>query len=127
MGYGAFIITYALDYLWQTTSCTKLYVTRPLYVFTILIGHFATVNVWRGLWSMLDHYFLPDINHDENYIISHLVSLLLISLAMLATSISNDSIILDHETENIVSIRYCFDESKTSHSITLKFQILGKL
>ena len=105
MGYGAFILTYGLDYLYQNMNCTKLYITKPLYVFTLLLGHFATVNVWRGLWSLLDHYFLPDINHDENYIISHLVSLLLISLAMVSTSISNDSIILDHETDYIVDIR----------------------
>jgi len=114
MGYSAFIITYALDYLSQNMNCTKLYITKPLYIFTILLGHFATVNVWRGLWSMLDHFFLPGINHDENYIISHLVSLLLISLAMVSTSISNDSIILDHETDNIVCIRYWgnFDKNR---------------
>jgi len=106
MGYAAFIVTYALDYLVKNTDCTKLYVTRPLYVLTILLGHFATVNIWRGLWSMLDHYFLPNINHDENYIISHISGLLLLTLCLVSSSIANDSIVLDSETEEVINIRY---------------------
>ena len=72
MGYGAFIITYFLDYLVRNLSTTKLYITKSLYIATVLLGFFATVNVWRGLWSMLDHYFLPKLNLDENYIIRYL-------------------------------------------------------
>ena len=105
MGYCAYIVTYGLDYLHQNTTTTKLYVNKTLYVFTILFGLFATVNIWRGLWSMLDHFFLPDIDHDENYLLSHIISLVLLTLAMVSTTISNDGIILDTETDTIVSQR----------------------
>jgi len=106
MGYCAYIVTYGLDYLHQNTTTTKIYVNKTLYVFTILFGLFATVNIWRGLWSMLDHFFLPDIDHDENYLLSHIVSLVLLTLAMVSTTISNDGIILDTETDTIISQRY---------------------
>ena len=105
MGYSAFIVTYGLDYLARNLTSTKLYIMKPLYVVTVLFGFFATVNVWRGLWSMLDHYFLPAIDHDENYIVSHLIGLVFLTLAMAVNSISNDGIILDSETEEIVNIR----------------------
>ena len=106
MGYTAFIVTFGLDYLVKNITSTKLYVLKPLYIFTILFGFFATVNVWRGLWSMLDHYFLPSINPDANYIVSHLLGLVFLTLAMAVNSISNDGIILDNETEEIVDIRW---------------------
>ena len=80
MGYAGFLVTYALDQLGSslTKRSTKLYISRGLTVATVLMGWFSTVslflqiffrpqhfkhcaqvNVWRGVWSMLDHYFLP--------------------------------------------------------------------
>jgi len=106
MGYCAYIVTYGLDHLHQNTNTTKLYVDKALYVFTILFGLFATVNIWRGLWSMLDHYFLHDIDHDENYLLSHIIGLVLLTAAMVSSTISNDGIILDTETDTIISQRY---------------------
>jgi len=106
MGYSALIVTHGLDYLNRNTKTTKLYIKKPLYIVTILFGFFSSVNVWRGLWSMLDHYFLPSINHDENYIVSHLIGLVFLTLGMAVNSISNDGIILDDETEEIVDVRY---------------------
>merc|ERR1719154_986747 len=99
MGYGAYIVTVSMDYIIRNT---KLYITTPLYIVTILMGWFATVNIWRGLWSMLDHYWLPNILRDENYIISHLISLMLLSLLLVSNSISNDGIIRDEESPTIV-------------------------
>jgi len=117
MGYCAYIVTYGLDYLHQNISTTKLYVNKALYVFTILFGLFATVNIWRGLWSMLDHYFLPDIDHDENYLLSHIISLVLLTVAMVSSTISNDGIILDTESDTIISQRYWekFNSNKENH------------
>ena len=106
MGYCAYIVTYGLDHLHQNTNTTKLYVDKALYVFTILFGLFATVNIWRGLWSMLDHYFLHDIDHDENYLLSHIIGLVLLTAAMVSSTISNDGIILDTETDTIISQRW---------------------
>ena len=37
---------------------------------TTLLAFWASVNVWRGVWSMLDRYFLPGINMEENYVVS---------------------------------------------------------
>ena len=105
MGYSALIVTFGLDYLNKNTKTTKLYVKKTLFIATILFGFFSTVNVWRGLWSMLDHYFLHAINPDENYILSHLLGLVILTLAMAVNSISNDGIILDNETEEIVDVR----------------------
>ena len=62
MGYAAYIVTVTMDYIIRNIKITKLYITTPLYIATILMGWFATVNVWRGLWSMLDHYWLPSKN-----------------------------------------------------------------
>ena len=46
------------------------------------------------------------IVQDENYAISHLVSLALLSLAMVTTSISNDGIVLDTQADAVISIRW---------------------
>ena len=46
------------------------------------------------------------IVQDENYAISHLVSLALLSLAMVTTSISNDGIVLDTQADEVISIRW---------------------
>ena len=46
------------------------------------------------------------IVQDENYAISHLVSLALLSLAMVTTSISNDGIVLDTQADSVISIRW---------------------
>ena len=89
MGYCAYIVTYGLGFIHQNTSTTKLYANKALYVITVIFGLFATVNIWRGLWSMLDHFFLPEIDHDENYLLSHIISLVLLMLAMVSS--------LDHQ------------------------------
>ena len=55
---------------------------------------------------MLDHYFLPTIAQDENYIIGQLVGIVALTAIMVSNTISNDSIVLDSETENAVNIGY---------------------
>ena len=59
---------------------------------------------------------MSGINHDENYIISHLVSLLLLSLLLVSNSISNDGIIRDTESDIIVNHRYWGQFDKQSEN-----------
>ena len=48
----------------------QLWLGRILTTLTTLLAFWASVNVWRGVWSMLDRYFLPGINMEENYVVS---------------------------------------------------------
>ena len=33
-----------------------------------LLGFFASVNVWRGLWSVYDNYLFPHVDKEINYL-----------------------------------------------------------
>jgi len=106
LGYVGAILTVALDKLIQTVSIPKLYIKNPAATLVACLAFFSSVNVWRGVWSMLDHYFLPHLDHDENYIIGHIAGIVALTGMMVANTISNDSIVLDSETENAVNIGY---------------------
>jgi len=46
------------------------------FVISILVSFaafLASLNFWRGLWSVYDFYFFPNISQDINYLISHVV------------------------------------------------------
>ena len=104
-----------------TTSPTKLlsfllqlWLGRILTTLTTLLAFWSSVNVWRGVWSMLDRYFLPGINMEENYVVStqlyctvhttllkyincerqvgHLLGLTLLSLSLAANTIRQPAV-----------------------------------
>ena len=69
-----------------------------------------SVNVWRGLWSLQSHYFLPGLQQvpskkapkgfpchlfpqDENYLVSHILGLAALSLLKVSNTIGNDNIV----------------------------------
>ena len=106
MGYAGAMLSLCLDKLIQNLTTTKLYIVRPAATLITVLAFFSSVNVWRGVWSMLDHYFLPTIAQDENYIIGHIVAIVALTAIMVANTISNDNIVLDSETENAVNIEY---------------------
>jgi len=106
LGYAGAMLSLCLDKLIQNLTTTKLYIVRPAATLVTVLAFFSSVNVWRGVWSMLDHYFLPTIAQDENYIIGHIVGIVALTAIMVANTISNDSIVLDSETENAVNIGY---------------------
>jgi len=106
MGYGGAIITFSFNRLIKDLTTTKLYITKPLSSLITVLAFFSSVNVWRGLWSMLDHYFLPSINQDENYIIGHVAGLTVLMCLLVSNTICNDMIVLDSETESAVNIEY---------------------
>jgi len=115
LGYAGAMLSVALDQLLalQLTT-TKLYITRSLNLFVTILAFLSSVNVWRGVWSMLNHYFFANIDPDENYIISHIAGLGILSVCLLANTISNDSIVQDGETTSVVNIQYWSPSSRAS-------------
>jgi len=106
LGYAGAALCLILDKLIQNLTTTKLYIVKLKSTLVTLLAFFSSVNVWRGLWSLLNCYFLPNIDHDENYMIGHVVGLMALSLMMMASTIANDSIVKNSEFEPVVDIRY---------------------
>ena len=45
---------------------------RPLVVGAVSVAAFlASLNFWRGVWSLMDFYFFPSMNVEENLLLSH--------------------------------------------------------
>ncbi|XP_034827229.1 uncharacterized protein fusl isoform X2 [Maniola hyperantus] len=61
-----------------------------------LISFFATVNVWRGIWGLLDVYFFPDSPKLSNWS-SHIASLVLLILLNCSNSILVRGVYIDAE------------------------------
>eukprot|EP00091_Calanus_sinicus_P017290 TRINITY_DN37323_c0_g1_i1.p2 TRINITY_DN37323_c0_g1~~TRINITY_DN37323_c0_g1_i1.p2 ORF type:complete len:148 (-),score=57.66 TRINITY_DN37323_c0_g1_i1:222-632(-) len=112
MGYAGAMLSLCLDKLIQNITTTKLYMVKPAATLITVLAFFSSVNVWRGVWSMLDHYFLPTLGKDENYVIGHMAAIVALTAVMVANTISNDSIVLDSETENTVNIGYWRQSSR---------------
>jgi len=106
LGYAGSMLVMGLDLVSANLTSTKLYIAKPLNTLLILLAFLSSVNVWRGIWSMLNHYFLAKIEPDENYIISHIAGLGILSVLLLANTISNDKIVLDCDTASVVNIEY---------------------
>ncbi|XP_041987864.1 uncharacterized protein LOC121739444 [Aricia agestis] len=64
-----------------------------------LVSFFATVNVWRGVWGLLDVYFFPDTPKLSNWC-SHIVSLTLLILLNCSNSILVRGVYIDAEEPN---------------------------
>merc|ERR1719228_2128410 len=66
LGYLGSLLCLMLDLMVQKMTVTKVFMVRSTVMVVTVLSFFSSVNVWRGLWSLLNHYFLPNINHDEN-------------------------------------------------------------
>jgi len=108
IGYAGTMLTCGLDRLVLSFSITQTQTFMLKFVRTLVtvLAFFSSVNVWRGVWSMLDHYFLPGVEQDVNYMIGHVIGLVALTVIMAANTISNDNIVLDSETTNTVNIDY---------------------
>jgi len=106
IGYAGAILSVTLDQLVQGLTSTKLYLERPISIFITLLAFFSSVNVWRGVWSMLNHFFLSNLDPDENYVISHIAGLCILSALLLSNTISNDMVVQDSESSSVVNIQY---------------------
>ena len=61
-GYAGAALCLILDKLIQNQITTKLYLVRPAATLMTILAFFSSVNIWRGLWSLLNRYFLPNID-----------------------------------------------------------------
>lgn len=106
LGYTLAMVTVCLSQLLLQLTSTKLWVVRPLDLLATLFAFYASVNVWRGLWSLQSHYFLPGLQQDENYLVSHLLGLTALSLLRVSNTIGNDNIVKDCEAEEVTPLQY---------------------
>ncbi|XP_062545692.1 uncharacterized protein LOC134212129 isoform X2 [Armigeres subalbatus] len=97
IGYGVTAVTFSLQPLmrWACNRLTGLWrvIVADLFLFFSFIG---TINVWRGVWQLLDHYFLPDDVLMSNWI-THGVSLLLLILLNCSNSVLVRGVYIDAE------------------------------
>jgi len=106
VGYTAAMISVSLSQTLLGLNSTKLYVGLTFDWLTTMLAFFASVNVWRGLWSFQTNFFLPHLQKDENYLISHFLGLALLSLLRVSNTIGNDNIVKNCEAEEVTPIQY---------------------
>jgi len=70
----------------------------------IMLSIIATVNVWRGVWSLLDHFFFPFITGANNYVLSLMVSIFGLTLTLTTNILGGDFINFDDD--EILDIQY---------------------
>jgi len=106
LGYGVALIVFLMDIVVETSTTTKQYIKKPLRATTIIIAFFASVNVWRGVWSIYDSFLFPGIPKELNYVASILTAILALSALQLSNTICNDHIVMDTSEEPVISISY---------------------
>ncbi|XP_044754904.1 uncharacterized protein LOC123313879 isoform X1 [Coccinella septempunctata] len=62
----------------------------------IVFAAFGTINIWRGMWDLLDHYFLPDQRELSNWLV-YWVSLILLILLGCSNSLLVRGVFIDAE------------------------------
>lgn len=45
---------------------------EPIYYVSILLACFGIITFWRGLWNILDKYFIP-----SNFLVSNILSIII--------------------------------------------------
>ncbi|XP_055600468.1 uncharacterized protein LOC129749513 isoform X2 [Uranotaenia lowii] len=97
IGYGVTGVTFSLQPAMRW-ACDRLngvwrVVVADLFLFFSFLG---TINVWRGVWHVLDHYFLPENRLLSDWI-THIVSLLLLILLNCSNSVLVRGVYIDAE------------------------------
>ncbi|XP_059617632.1 uncharacterized protein LOC132262382 isoform X2 [Phlebotomus argentipes] len=97
IGYGIVFITFALQPVMRWT-CDKLtgfwrLAIADVFLFFSFIG---TVNAWRGIWQLLDHYFLPDQRALSDWL-THGICFILLALMNCANTVLVRGVFLDAE------------------------------
>ncbi|XP_065088997.1 uncharacterized protein fusl isoform X2 [Ochlerotatus camptorhynchus] len=97
IGYGVTAVIFSLQPLMRWT-CDRLsgiwrVIVADLFLF---FSFLATINVWRGVWHLLDDYFLPENPLMSNWI-THGVSLLLLILLNCSNSVLVRGVYIDAE------------------------------
>jgi len=103
----SFVLTLALIPAQRYMSKSRS-LENPMFVesmFVGIIGFLASVNFWRGFWSLFDFYFLPNIDLVANLVVSHVVGFTALSLLRVSTSLCFSST-KDPVQPRYISCRY---------------------
>ncbi|XP_075974622.1 transmembrane protein fuseless isoform X2 [Anticarsia gemmatalis] len=97
VGYALVVVTFALQapVRW---SAARLHGAPRLLLADVyhLVSFVATVNVWRGVWGLLDIYFFPETPKLSNWC-SHVISLTLLILLNCSNSVIVRGVYIDAE------------------------------
>ncbi|XP_021929141.1 uncharacterized protein LOC110834360 isoform X1 [Zootermopsis nevadensis] len=99
LGYAIVVLTFSL----QTPLkglCGRLEGFRRVCVVDVYLffSFCGTINVWRGVWMLLNIYFLPD-NPEASYWVTHAGCLLILMLIKCSNSILVRGVYIDAEEE----------------------------
>jgi len=106
LGYLAAIIAFNMDRMLMKCLTLKQYVTRPLLCLTTLIAFFASVNVWRGIWSFYDNFLVFILPKEVDYLVSAGLGFSVLAVLGLSNTISNDHILFDSVDSHTVKNDY---------------------
>jgi hypothetical protein len=106
VGYILTCIVAILDRMLVNYPFSKQYINKPIRVLIILLAFIASVNVWRGVWSIYDNYLFPQVTPVLNYGFSALLAYLALALLNLSHTICNDNIVWDPVEGPLIVVDY---------------------
>eukprot|EP00088_Acartia_fossae_P030046 TRINITY_DN3098_c0_g1_i10.p1 TRINITY_DN3098_c0_g1~~TRINITY_DN3098_c0_g1_i10.p1 ORF type:complete len:357 (+),score=67.20 TRINITY_DN3098_c0_g1_i10:318-1388(+) len=106
LGYILAVLVAVFDRLLVNHPFSKQYINKPLRIVIIILAFIASVNVWRGVWSIYDNFLFPGVNPALNYIASTLFAYIVLALLKLSNTICNDMVVWDSEEGPIVLVDY---------------------
>ena len=111
VGYaGAVFSTFLSKVIQQNLTSTSSVIGKLLSTAVTLLAFFSSVNVWRGLWSLLNVFFLPSLAAEANYLIGHLLGLVALTGLVVTSTIASDAIVVEGEAGKVVSVNYWYRE-----------------
>jgi len=124
IGYTLTIIVAVLDRILLNYPFSKQYINKPLRGLLIVLAFIASVNVWRGVWSIYDNFLFPNVDHFLNYLVSALLAYLVLALFKVTNTICNDMIVWDPAVMEapVIQVDYWnfgLAESKTDEMIPI--------
>ncbi|CAD7085963.1 unnamed protein product [Hermetia illucens] len=97
IGYGIVGLTFALQPImrWTCDRLTGLWRIAVADIF-LFLSFLGTINVWRGVWQLLDIYFLPDNRLLSDWL-THGLSFVLLALLNCSNSVLVRGVYIDAE------------------------------
>ena len=105
VGYAGLLFSTAIDICVLKFTSEHSTTRKVLSIIVTMLAFFACVNVWRGIWSFLNVYFLPSLELDTNYIVGHLAGILSLSGLFLSSTIASDAIVVE-AYNGVVCVNY---------------------
>ena len=106
LGYGLTCVVAILDRVQVNYPSSKQYINKPARILILLLAFIASVNVWRGVWSMYDNFLFPRVTPVLNYMLSALLAYLALALLKLTNTICNDMIVWDPIEGPLIVVDY---------------------